>query len=416
MKNSKKFTYHWVIVIACFFLMAASIGITTNCFNLFTVEIMRDLGYSASKVQIMNTIATVMNLIGSLCVGAVMKKIPMRVAMPIYGVIMAFGFFMYSRCTSLTSFYVMSVFVGFGKSGVSVIPCGVLMNNWFKEKRGFATGLALSGSVAGGFVFVRVAKAIIAATGWRNAYMILGIVAAVIVIPVAILLVRESPADKNMLPLGATSLPEQPLAKPVLTGISRNKFLRTPGFWLLGLSFFLMCFINMALQGNISIYLTKCKDQTAGFAADIVSIVMLSQILGKILLGSIYDKKGVKFGSVYCAGVYILAIVAMLFSGNNIVAVIFGVICGLICSMTTVTPPLLSSMAVGRREYSSIYGLLNVFGTAGVAFGPVAAGAIFDATGSYDLAWYIFAGLSVVVLFTTLYSLKKCKGFSEMTE
>lgn len=413
MKN-KSFTYHWVIVIACFLLMAASIGITTNCFNLFTVEIMRDLGYSASQVQIMNTIATVMNLVGSLCVGFVMKKFSMRVAMPVYGVMMAAAFFLYSRCTSLTSFYALSVLVGFGKSGVSVIPCGVLMNNWFKEKRGFATGIALSGSVAGGFIFVRVAKAIIATTGWRNAYMILGVIAAVIVIPTAIILVREQPSDKGLLPYGATAVPEQ-AAKPVLTGISKKQFLRSPGFWLLGTSFFLMCFINMGLQGNISIYLTKCQGQTSGFAADVVSIVLLAQIVGKILLGSIYDKKGVKFGTIYCSVVYILAVVAILLSGNPIMAIIFGLVGGLICSMTTVTPPLLTSMAVGRREYSTIYGLLNVFGTAGVAFGPVVAGSIFDSTGSYNLAWYIFAGLSVVVVITTLLAMKKCKGFSEMS-
>lgn len=45
--KEKKFTYHWVIVLACFLMMAASIGIVINCFNVFTVELMAEFGWDA---------------------------------------------------------------------------------------------------------------------------------------------------------------------------------------------------------------------------------------------------------------------------------------------------------------------------------------------------------------------------------
>ncbi len=418
--QSKKFTYHWVIVIACFLLMASSIGITTNCFNLFTVEIMNDLGYTASQVQLMASIATIMMLVGSLIIGPLMKKFSMRVIMPIFGVIISLSFFLYSRCNSLTTLYILSFFVGLGRSGVSVIPCGVLMNNWFQEKRGLATGIALAGSTGGGFVFVRIAKVIIASVGWRSAYMILGATAAIIIIPVSLFLIRENPSDKGLLPLGADSaLQAAPTAKeepkPVATGISRNKFLKTPAFWMLGILFFMISVVNMGVQSNISIYLSSQGHERA-FIADVVSIVLLAQVPGKIILGQVYDKKGIKFGAVYCCVVYIVSIVALLLSANATMAIVFGVIVGLVLSMTTVTPPLVTSYAVGKREYSSIYGLLNAFATAGVAAGPVIASAIFDSTGSYNTAWYIFAVLAVVIVFITIFAMKKSEGFSEMTD
>lgn len=414
--KAKRFTYHWAIVIACFILMASSVGITQNCFNLFSIEIMNELKFTASQVQVMNTIATLMTMVSALVVGTVFNKFSMRLAMPVYAICLTGGFFLYSTVNSLAQLYILSALVGFGRGGVAVVPCGLLMNNWFKEKRGFATGIALAGSTAGGFVFVRIANAIIASMDWRRAYMVLGVMAAVLIIPTVIFVIREKPEDKGLRPYGATEENTASAVKAEFTGISRKKFLKTSAFWMLGITFFLISAINMGLQNNVSIYLTMQKGQTRELAADVASILLLSQVVGKILLGSIYDKKGVKFGSAYGCVVFLLSIVTIMLAGNKAFALIFGVIVGLALSMTTCTPPLLTSLAVGRREYSSIYGLLNAFATAGVALGPVIAGFIYDHTESYDLAWIIFAVVAVVILVLTILAMNKSKGYSSMTE
>ncbi len=414
--KAKRFTYHWAIVIACFILMASSVGITQNCFNLFSIEIMNELKFTASQVQVMNTIATLMTMVSALVVGTVFNKFSMRRAMPVYAICLTGGFFLYSTVNSLAQLYILSALVGFGRGGVAVVPCGLLMNNWFKEKRGFATGIALAGSTAGGFVFVRIANAIIASMDWRRAYMVLGVMAAVLIIPTVIFVIREKPEDKGLRPYGATEEDTASAVKAEFTGISRKKFLKTSAFWMLGITFFLISAINMGLQNNVSIYLTMQKGQTRELAADVASILLLSQVVGKILLGSIYDKKGVKFGSAYGCVVFLLSIVTIMLAGNKAFAIIFGVIVGLALSMTTCTPPLLTSLAVGRREYSSIYGLLNAFATAGVALGPVIAGFIYDHTESYDLAWIIFAVVAVVILVLTILAMNKSKGYSSMTE
>lgn len=133
--KEKRFTYHWVIVIACFLMMAASIGIVINCFNVFTVELRAEYGWDAGDVQLIGTIVSLAALIGGAVVGKVMARATMRVAMPIYAVATAAGFFLYRFCHSLPAFYLVSLLVGLGMSGVSLIPCGALINNWFSEKR-----------------------------------------------------------------------------------------------------------------------------------------------------------------------------------------------------------------------------------------------------------------------------------------
>ena len=180
--KEKRFTYHWVIVIACFLMMAASIGIVINCFNVFTVELRAEYGWDAGDVQLIGTIVSLAALIDGAVVGKVMARATMRVTMPVYAVLTAAGFFLYSLCESLVMFYLVSVLVGIGMSGVSPVPCGALLNNWFSEMKGLATGIAFSGSVAGGMIFVQVTQAVVDASGWRMGYIVLGIISAVLLI------------------------------------------------------------------------------------------------------------------------------------------------------------------------------------------------------------------------------------------
>ena len=106
----------------------------------------------------------------------------------------------------------------------------------------------------------------------------------------------------------------------------------------------------------------------------------------------------------------------MIMSKNTTFAILCGCVFGLLCSMTTVTPPYLVSLNVGRKAYAQIYGVLCLFYGAGIALLPLVASSIYDKTSSYSLAWYIFAGCSVVLAITTIVSNKKSKGFAEMTE
>ncbi|MFB0920979.1 MAG: MFS transporter [Oscillospiraceae bacterium] len=409
-----RFTYHWAIILACFLMMAASIGVTVNCFNLFSIELMKEFGYSASSVQLISTITTIASFIGAIFTGKVMAKMGMRVAMPIYALLMSGGFILYSTCNGLIMFYALSCVVGFGVSGVSLVPCGMLINNWFSDKKGLATGIAFTGSVAGGLILVQVTKLIIASSGWRSAFMIMGIVSAVILLPTLLFVVREKPEDMGLLPLGAN--PASDGAQAEIKGISMKNFLKTGSFRLLGLSFFIIGFIGLGMQNNVSIYLTRNLGHSAGFAANLFTFIMGVEIFGKIILGAIYDRKGVKFGTIYLSVLYVLAALAFMNSANGYVAILFGALFGLVCSMLTVTTPYLTALVCGRRDYPGIYGLLGLCYGAGAAAGPVVASSVFDVFGSYNYVWTAFSVISLLMAVTTILAVKKGSGFSLMTD
>lgn len=103
-------------------------------------------------------------------------------------------------------------------------------------------------------------------------------------------------------------------------------------------------------------------------------------------------------------------------SSDPIMVVCFGVIFGLLGSMTTVTPPYLTALIVGRKYYAGIFGVVNVFFNVGVAVGPVVAARIFDATGSFSSAWIAFAVLSVIITFNTVMSTRHAAEYRSMTD
>lgn len=395
-------------------MMAASIGIIINCFNPLSVELLKEFDQSVSGVQLINTITVLANLIGGALVGKIMAKFSMRIMMPIYALVLCVGIFMYSKCNSLSMFYIVSIFVGFGGSGVSLIPCGVLINNWFEEKKGLATGIAFTGSVAGGFIFVQITKTVLASHNWQMAYVVLAVISAVILLPTTIFLVREHPRDKGLLPLGAKEASDS--SQTELLGITLKKYIKTSSFWLLAASFFIIGFANMGLQNNISIYLTTEAKHTEAVAANIFSLVLFVQIFGKILLGALYDKKGIPFSSAYCMVTFIISAALFIYSKNLYIAIAFAIAFGLVSSMTTVTPPYVAASIVGVKEYSVIYGVLSLFYGIGVATGPVVAGKVYDSFGSYAPVWIAFSLLSLILMLTTTQAVKKAEGFARLAD
>ena len=217
--KEKRFTYHYVIIIACFIMMAATVGITVNTFTIISPAMIEDLGITATQAQLISLVSTLANMVAGLFVGKLMAKFGMRKTMTVGTILMCGGFALRGAASTMLTLCASNFVCGLGMAEISTIPSGVLVNNWFSmEKKGTMSGIAFTGSVAGGMVLVQVTQAVVDSAGWRMGYTVLGVIAAVILIPTSIFLVRETPQEKGLLPLGVKS--GDKAASAPLTGIS----------------------------------------------------------------------------------------------------------------------------------------------------------------------------------------------------
>ena len=414
--KEKKFSYHYVIVIACFIMMAATVGITVNTFTIISPAMIADLGITATQVQLISLVSTFGNMGAGLFVGRIMAKFGMRKTMTVGTILMCSGFALRGASSTMLTLCASNLLCGLGMAEISTIPSGVLVNNWFSmEKKGTMSGIAFAGSVFGGIVFVQVANLLMKTYDWRVTHYVLAAICAVLMLPISMFVVRARPEDKGLCPLGSENAVGGGSC-PVVTGISGKKFFKTGSFWLLAVTVFVIGFTNMGIQRNFAICLQNEHGHSEDFAAMVYSAVMFIQIFGKLILGRVYDKKGVKVGTIYNTVLAIATVAFAVVSSNPIMAVCFGVIFGLLGSMTTVTPPYLTALIVGRKYYAGIFGVVNVFFNVGVAVGPVVAARIFDATGSFNSAWIAFAVLSVIITFTTVMSTRHAVEYRSMTD
>jgi MFS family permease len=360
------------------------------------------LGFDRGAFSLYFTIAALSMALAAPFMGKLLSKYNIRVVMGIATSLLALSFFLYSQSTQLIHFYLLSVLLGIGSAGTHVIPVALLITNWFQEKRGLAIAIALAGSGIGGMLFNPVANYLITTYSWQTAYMILGGILAITTIPVALFVVRIHPSEMGLQAYGDTTEATETTAE--LKGFTLGEAVKTPGFWLLALVLMMIGIMNMGVQHHVPAYLNDIGHSPA-FAANIVALFMGVLVLGKIVLGSIFDRYGSRVGVIFIFTVFALA--SFILTGSKIaaVAILFGLVFGFANAIMTIPAPLLTAELFGQKNYGVIYGVMSICYTLGSGIGMPLSGSIFDSMGSYLPAFYLYIGLAIFTMIVALLAL-----------
>ena len=147
----------------------------------------------------------------------------------------------------------------------------------------------------------------------------------------------------------------------------------------------------------------------AATAARFVSIFSLVAIFGKLLMGVVFDKWGVKAGilmGTVCMG---LCFVFLLIAKNFAMLLPVAIFYGLGSSHATIFPPTLTSRLFGTKYYGETFGFVNSFASLSMAVNNLVYAAAYDATGTYTLAWMFGLAASVLATFLLFISVNGAK-------
>jgi MFS family permease len=118
--------------------------------------------------------------------------------------------------------------------------------------------------------------------------------------------------------------------------------------------------------------------------------------LGKVTMGYLADRISARLALAADFVATGLAFVMIFGAAHLIVLAVFAVVFGVAAAAPLVLLPLLVAESLGRRRYGVLGALTGIAGTLGATLGPVAAGRIFDMTGSYAGAFQMFIVLDIV--------------------
>lgn len=202
-RKQGKFFYGWWIVIGGLLIMATCYTVFVNCIPLFQTHIVEDLGLTVGQFNTGVSITTVVAVFASLVIGKLTDKCSARVLGAVTVLTSSVVLVGLSQITAVWQLYALCVVAGMVVVAGTRLLVSVIISNWFTLKRGLAVSIALSGSGIGGVILSPATSAMIEASGWRAAFLLLAVVCLVAALPLAVAAFRTRPSEKGLEPYGA---------------------------------------------------------------------------------------------------------------------------------------------------------------------------------------------------------------------
>lgn len=404
-------------MIACLLLMT-DLGLQLSISAVFLKPVSEALSVSRTSFSVTFLISGIFGMLSSMYAGKLYKRFTMKKVLIAGVCFSALGITFYSMAGQLWHFYCAAPIYGLGSGLTSTIPASILLSNWFHDKKGLASSIAFSGSSLGNLIFTQISVRLLTILDWRALYRILAVTKLCIVVPVALFLIVEHPYDKALLPYGSSGSPDDGcsrLSSPqTVHGISEKAFLRTSAFYCICFSALIASVCIMGVQSHFQSFLTD-TGLSPVLAANVLSILLLSQIIGKLLLGVFLDKLGKIVSIIYVSAAFVLGCLCLICAPHDI-ALIFvaAVAIGLAGGQVTIFPPYMTSEIAGNRDYPSIIGKVQLFNTIGSNINSTFTSFLYDTFHGYPTVWGLFTLFSLMGSASYLFALKKGKSYHDL--
>lgn len=293
------------------------------------------------------------------------------------------------------------VFVGLGTGCLALVFASLVANRWFTQKRGLVTGIFSAAYATGQLIFLPALTSVVMTQGWRTASLVVAAFAAA-VIPVFLIIFRNSPEELGIEPFGGPHLDAGGAAAPktaratiqVLAMASRKS-----AFWILAGTFFVCGWTTNGLIGAHFIPAAHDHGMPEGTAAGLLAVVGIFDFVGTILSGWLTDRVNPIILLVFYYGLRGLALFTVPFVLGPQVEppLLFFIVFYGLDWIATVPPTIeLCRRYFGRSQSPSVYGWVFASHMVGAAIAAAFAGAIREAQGSYFIAWITAAVLCLV--------------------
>ena len=358
-------------------------------------EVQAEFGTARAGASLPYTMTMVGFVVGGVLMGRLADRFGVMVPVLIGTASLALGGVAAAMAPSLIVFG-LAYGVLLGCCGAAAVfgPLIADISLWFNRRRGIAVALAASGNYLSGTIWPPLLQWGVASFGWRQAHLAMAAVWIVTMLPLAFALRRRAPMPPPR-PVVAGGGTARPL------GLSPNALQTLLGLAGVG------CCVAMAMpQVHIVAY---CVDLGYGArrGAEMLSVMLACGIVSRLAFGMIMDRIGglatLALGSALQGIALFLFLPADGMVALFVVSAVFGLFQGgIVPSYAMIVrehfPPEQAGTRVGIALSSTLVGM---------ALGGWMAGAIFDATGSYQAAMWNGIGWNLFNLAIALWLLRR---------
>ncbi|MSQ32004.1 MAG: MFS transporter [Dehalococcoidia bacterium] len=408
-KKKPKLFYGWIIVGVLAIVNGVTMAMGTVNFGLFPKPMGDEISAGRSMFGWAQTARQITGAVTSPLIGKLLDRYGSRILLPVAAVVtsasmVAMGF-VNSGWQMILIFGVMGT-VGIG--GPATLLTAVPVAKWFVRLRGRALGLTSLGSPLGAMALVPLTQVLITGFGWRETWMVLGVMALVLVCPLSFLLLKRQPEDIGLRPDGVTDA--------VLAGGNSSSGMPAPEeSWTLeearktGTFWRLIVVFSIATLGTSTLGLHRLANfidhgLDAQLVANAISVEAGTGALSVLTMGFLFERVQAK---------YLGAVSFIFLAGSAYFSIIGDSVFALFGSMVTFGVGIGGNMLLqnylwpnyyGRKHLGAIRGTVMPATLLFASIGPPLAGYVYDSTGTYNVVWWVGIGLIIsgaIILATT---------------
>ena len=378
----------WVVIACAAFIVTLAMGVRQS-FGLFLPQMSVDIGISRSDFGLAMALQNLLFGLVQPFVGALADKHGAGRVVLAGALLYALGLIGAAFATDAIGLHIsFGLLIGMAQSATTfVVVLGAVGRVVSPEKRSGAFGIVTAGGSLGQFLVVPLASMLLGDIGYHQTLWIMaGLVALCGLLAIGVAGRTDG--------AGGLTLEVEQSAREALREAAGHR-----GYWLLNAGFFVCGFHIAFIATHLPAYLDD-KGLGIEIGAQVLALVGLFNILGSYVFGRAGDLLRQKYvlSALYTARSAVIALFLFL-PLSHASALVFA---GAMGFLWLGTVPLTSGI-VGRifgiRYLSMLYGIVFLSHQLGSFFGAWMAGLIFDATGSYNIAWGfsialgLFAGL-----------------------
>ncbi|MDQ0082791.1 MFS family permease [Variovorax boronicumulans] len=381
----------WLVVAGAFAVTFVGFG-SAYTFSAFLESLQKDFGASRGSVSLVFSLAGFLYFGLGVLSGPLADRWGSRRLAVAGMVLVGLGLALAGQARSLTQIYLAyGLGVGLGV-GASYVPVLGAVQRWFVRRRGFASGLAVSGIGVGTLVMPPLASFFIETLGWRNAYLALGALVVVVGVGMA-LLIENDPRDRG---LGPDGDPPQPKAASAQAeGFAVRDAVRSRRFAGLYVACLISSFGLFVPFVHLVPYALDHGVPNA-YAVLLLGAIGFGSTAGRFFLGGLADRMGRAQTMLLMSTGMALSLLVWAASSGFWGLAVFAFFYGAFYGGFVALLPALVMDYFGGRNIGAIIGVLYTSVAFGTLVGPAAAGFAFDVSRSYLLPILFSVGANLV--------------------
>lgn len=376
----------WLVVAGAFAVMFVGFGCAYT-FSVFVESLQNSFHASLGSVSLVFSLAGFLYFALGIVSGPLADRWGSR-RLSLTGMMLTgLGLVVAGLAPDLTTVYAAyGLGIGLGV-GCSYVPAIGAVQRWFLRQRGLASGLAVSGIGAGTLVMPPLAASLIDGLGWRNAYIALGVLAAVVGGGMA-LLIENDPRGRGLGPDGAipntAADTRHPAGVSIGDAVTSWRFVGLYAACLIGSFGLFVPFVHLVPYA-------RDHGVQSSSAVFLLSLIGIGSTVGRFMVGGLADRMGRLMSVLAMFMGVALAQLLWSFSTGFWPLAAFALIFGTFYGGFVALMPAVVMDDFGGRNVSGIIGILYTSVAFGTLIGPSAAGYAFDLVHSYTLP--IFASV-----------------------